>query len=614
MQTAQQLLESVYGYHAFRGDQADIINTLVAGDSALVLMPTGGGKSLCYQLPSLLRHGVGVIVSPLIALMQDQVSAASGLGIRAAFLNSSLTANEQYTVQQQLRAGELDLLYIAPERLLQSDTLALFKSLDVALFAIDEAHCMSQWGHDFRPEYSQLGVLVEHFPDVPRIALTATADGPTRREIANKLQLDEARQYVASFDRPNIFYRVAERQNYRRQLLNFMQLEHAGDTGIVYCLSRKKVEDVAVWLQDEGINALPYHARLPTQTKNDHLARFLREEGIVMVATIAFGMGIDKPNVRFVAHLDLPGSIEAYYQETGRAGRDGQPANAFMVYGLNDVQSRRQMVEQSEAPAERKRIEQHKLNAMLGYCELITCRRQALLRYFEESLPEPCGQCDTCKQPPATFDGTVAAQKLMSAIVRTGQRFGAGHVIDVLRGKVTDKIQQFRHHELPTFGVGAEQSVTYWRSVLRQLMARGLITADVEAYGSLRLAAECRPILRGDTRLNLREDRRSERRGQHQPGTSGSRAEVGLNAEEQSLFDSLRELRKRLADEKGVPSYVIFHDKTLRFMALHKPQSMAEFAEIEGIGQSKLEAYGSVCTELIQGFMQGGNSQVQSVE
>lgn len=591
------ILKSTFGYSQFRGDQAEIINTVVAGESTLVLMPTGGGKSLCYQIPSLMRAGVGVIVSPLIALMQDQVSAAKTLGIRAAFLNSSLTGAEQNAVQQQLQMGELDLLYVAPERLLQAATQDVLSRVEVALFAIDEAHCMSQWGHDFRPEYSQLGQLATWFPDVPRIALTATADGPTRREIADKLALGDARQFVASFDRPNIFYRVAERENYRRQLLSFIRNDHTGDCGIVYCLSRKKTEEVADWLCDEGIKALPYHAGLNTDIKHSHLQRFLREDGVVIVATIAFGMGIDKPDVRFVAHVDLPSSIEAYYQETGRAGRDGEPANAFMLYGLSDVQFRRRMVDESQAPAERKRIEQHKLNAMLGYCELVTCRRQQLLRYFEETLPEPCGQCDICKQAPQTYDGTEAAQKLMSAVVRTGQRFGAGHVIDVLRGKITDKTQQFRHQELPTFGLGSEQSQSYWRSVLRQLMARGLIIADVENYGGLRLTPECRPILRGETTLQLRHDRNDRsgkaegRNGARSSAASKRAAMESLTPAARELFEQLRSLRKQLADEKGVPSYVVFSDKTLRQMAAEAPQDKTALAMIEGVGAVKLERY-----------------------
>lgn len=591
--SALEVLQQTFGYHEFRGDQKAIIDTVTRGQSALVLMPTGGGKSLCYQIPSLLRGGVGVIVSPLIALMQDQVEAAASLGIRAAYLNSTLSYAEQREVQERLQQGQLDLLYVAPERLLRSATVELLRQVHIALFAIDEAHCMSQWGHDFRPEYSQLGQLREWFPTVPLLALTATADGPTRREIAEKLQLETAPQFVASFDRKNIFYRVAERGNYRQQLLGFLR-DHQGECGIVYCLSRNKTEEVASWLMTEGIAALPYHARLGQGVKADHLQRFLREDGLIMVATIAFGMGIDKPDVRFVAHVDLPSSIEAYYQETGRAGRDGEPAEAFMLYGLGDVQFRRKMLEESEAPEARKRVERHKLNAMLGYCELVSCRRQHLLRYFEEKLPEPCGHCDTCKQPPQTFDGTQQAQKLMSAIVRTGQRFGAGHVIDVLRGKHTAKVEQFEHEELPTFGIGSARSEAYWRSILRQLMALDLVRADVEGYGSLKLTEACRPILRGEQALSLRLDREKAKRGsgRGRDTTKAQRKIVDLSPEAQERFEDLRVLRKQLADEKGVPSFVVFHDATLRQMAVEQPQNIDGLACIEGVGATKLKQYG----------------------
>lgn len=605
---AASVLSSVFGYSEFRGQQREIIDTLVQGQHALVLMPTGGGKSLCYQIPSLLRPGFGLIVSPLIALMQDQVSAALLLGIRAAFLNSTLSSQEQFEVRRQALAGELDLLYVAPERLLSTETLSWLQQCQVALLAIDEAHCVSQWGHDFRPEYGGLGVLAEHFPAVPRVALTATADGPTREEIIERLHLQDSPAFVASFDRPNIHYQVAERSNYRRQLLNFIQSKYLGQAGVVYCLSRRKVEEVADWLRDEGINALPYHARLSNEAKAEHQRRFLREEGVVIVATIAFGMGIDKPDVRFVAHLDLPASIEAYYQETGRAGRDGEPAAAFMVYGLSDVQLRRRMLDESEAPAARKRVEQHKLSAMLGFCELVTCRRQVLLRYFEEQLAEPCGNCDICLQPPETFDGLQPAQKLMSTIARTGQRFGAGHVIDVLRGKVTDKVKQFQHEQLSTFGIGIEQSEAFWRSVLRQLMARGLILVDVAAYGSLRLTDECRPILRGEEAVRLRFDRKnssksSGKSARNNAGIDRATEAYGLTPADVPLFEHLKQIRKRLADEQGVPSFVVFHDKTLRQMAANKPTSLSVFAGLEGVGETKLARYGEDFIQAITTFM-----------
>ena len=517
MATPIELLQSVFGYAAFRGAQAQIVEHVAAGGDALVLMPTGGGKSVCYQIPALLRQGVGIVVSPLIALMQDQVDALSQLGVRAAFLNSSQDADAAREVQRRLFAGELDLLYVAPERLVTEGFVRALERMraghGLALFAIDEAHCVSQWGHDFRPEYLQLSMLAERFPEVPRIALTATADALTRAEIVTKLKLAQARQFVASFDRPNIRYRVVEKDSARTQLGAFLA-GHPGEAGIVYCVSRKKVEDTAEWLADQGVRALPYHAGLDAQTRRLHQQRFLREDGIVMVATIAFGMGIDKPDVRFVAHLDLPRSLEGYYQETGRAGRDGEPAEAWLAYGLADVVLLKSWIEQSEAPAEQKRIEGMKLDAMLGYCETASCRRVILLNYFGEAA-QPCGNCDVCLDPPQTWDGTVAAQKLMSAVLRTGSRFGAGHLIDILRGKATDRVKQWRHDRLPTFGVGADLDEVAWRAVARQLVALGLLRADAERYGALAVTAEARPVLRGESRLELRRAR--PQRGRRPP-------------------------------------------------------------------------------------------------
>jgi len=595
---ALEILHRVFGYPAFRGHQAQIVDHVVGGGDALVLMPTGGGKSLCYQIPALLRQGVGVVVSPLIALMQDQVDALLLAGVRAAFLNSSLDFDAVVDTERRLMRGELDLVYVAPERLLTDRFIGLLDQLverdQLALFAIDEAHCVSQWGHDFRPEYIQLSRLHERYPQVPRIALTATADELTRQEIITRLGLGEASIFVSSFDRPNIRYTIVERDNPRKQLLAFLS-DHRGAAGIVYCLSRRKVDETAAWLSEQGIAALPYHAGLGANVRQQHQQRFLREDGVVMVATIAFGMGIDKPDVRFVAHLDLPKSLEAYYQETGRAGRDGEPSEGWMTYGLNDVVIHRQMIEESPSPVEQKRVERQKLDAMLAYCESAKCRRVVLLNYFgEEALP--CGNCDVCLDPPQVWDGTVAAQKALSAALRSGQRFGAGHLIDILRGKATEKVKQFGHDSLPTFGVGADLDDMGWRSVFRQLLAGGLLEADAQAYGALKLTDEARPVLKGETRLTLR---RQQARVKGKTAKTSRAASSAAADNDSPLVAMLRNWRADKAREQGVPAYVILHDRTLRELAERRPNSPTALLEVPGIGLAKAERYGEDLLELL---------------
>ncbi|MGJ8686850.1 MAG: DNA helicase RecQ, partial [Spongiibacteraceae bacterium] len=573
---ALHILQSVYGYSSFRANQAEIVDHVAGGGDALVLMPTGGGKSLCFQVPALLREGTAIVVSPLIALMHDQVTALRQNGINAAYLNSSLSGFEVAELEGSFMRGELDLLYVAPERLMMPRMLDLLSQSNIALFAIDEAHCVSQWGHDFRPEYIKLSILHERFPDVPRIALTATADGPTQREIIQRLALDNAEVYNNGFDRPNIQYRISENQgNAREQLLRFIRNEHDGDAGIVYCLSRKRVEEVAKWLSTKGLTALPYHAGLSTELRQEHQQRFLREESVVIVATIAFGMGIDKPDVRFVAHLNLPKSIEAYYQETGRAGRDGDPATAWMAYGLQDVITLRQMQATSNAEEQRKRLEQHKLDAMLGLCELTSCRRQALLRYFDDNLDQPCGNCDNCLTPPETWDATVAAQKALSCVYRTGQRFGVNYLVDVLLGKSSERITQFGHDKLPIFGIGTELDNGEWRTLFRQLIASGLLRVDVEGYGSVILTEEARPVLRGSEQLTLRKMQKVVKTGRKASRYAGA---VGNSV----LWEALRACRMGLAEEQGVPAYVIFHDATLAEMAERQPQNMEQLGRISG--------------------------------
>jgi ATP-dependent DNA helicase RecQ len=597
---ARSVLRDVFGYDAFRDRQQAIIEHLLAGGDALVLMPTGGGKSLCYQIPALLRDGTAVVVSPLIALMQDQVEALRQLGVAAAFLNSSLDAPAQNDVERRFLRGGLKLLYVAPERLLTGRFLDLLERARVSLFAIDEAHCVSQWGHDFRPEYRELTVLHERFPDTPRIALTATADAPTRREIVERLALDHARQFISSFDRPNIRYRVAQRDQPRAQLKALLA-GHRGESGIVYCLSRRKTEDTAAWLCQQGIEALPYHAGLDAATRTANQQRFLREDGIVVCATIAFGMGIDKPDVRFVAHMDLPKSLEGYYQETGRAGRDGLPADAWMIYGLSDLVTLAQFIQQSDADEARKRLEHAKLDALLAFAESTGCRRQQLLGYFGEPLERPCGNCDNCLDPPPTWDATEAAQKALSCVYRTGQRFGGGYLIDVLLGKDNERIQAQRHDHLSVHGIGAELDARQWRGVFRQLVARGLLSPDLEGYGTLHLTPAAHPVLRGDETVHLRQEPdRAQRRASHRADASGNRRSLDIAPHEEPLWNALRDTRAKLAKEQGVPAYVIFHDATLYAMLRERPRDLEALASISGVGALKLERYGARFLAVLQ--------------
>jgi ATP-dependent DNA helicase RecQ len=597
-ESSQNLLHRVFGHADFRGPQRAIVEHLAEGGDALVLMPTGGGKSLCYQVPALLRAGTGIVISPLIALMQDQVEALRQLGVRAEFLNSTLDAESAVRIERGLLAGELDLLYVAPERLLTSRFLSLLDRASIALFAIDEAHCVSQWGHDFRREYRELTVLHERWPQVPRIALTATADPPTQREIAERLQLQDARWFVSSFDRPNIRYNVVQKDNGKRQLRDFLR-GHEGEAGIVYAMSRRKVEETAEFLATEGFKALPYHAGLDAEVRATNQRRFLREDGIVMVATIAFGMGIDKPDVRFVAHIDLPKSLEGYYQETGRAGRDGEPAEAWLCYGLGDMVLLKQMIEQSEAGEERKQLERRKLDQLLAYCESMQCRRQVLLAGFGETYPTPCGNCDNCLQPGETWNATEAARKALSCVYRTGQRFGVAHLIDVLRGGDGERIRQFGHDKLSTYGIGRDLDANTWRGVFRQLVAAGLLDVDHEGYGGLRLTDNSRAVLTGGQTVMLRrhlKDKKKRDRGRD----AGPRDGVGVQAQDLPLFQALREMRARLAKAQNLPAYVIFHDSTLRIIAEERPGSMSELARVGGIGAAKLERYGAEVLEVVR--------------
>jgi len=597
-QTPQDILQHIFGYENFRHQQEKIIQALLDGNDVLTLMPTGGGKSLCYQIPSMLREGTGIVISPLIALMQDQVDALTQLNIRAAFLNSSLSREDIQQTESKLLNNEIDLLYIAPERLLTSRNLNLLNRTKVALFAIDEAHCVSQWGHDFRKEYQQLSVLHEYFPNVPRIALTATADKRTRKEIIQQLNLHNSQEFVESFDRPNIYYQLNIGQNAKTQLWQFIETKHSNDAGIIYCLSRNKVEQIALWLQGKGKKALPYHAGLSDEERRENQARFLREDGIIIVATIAFGMGIDKPDVRFVAHLNLPKSIEAYYQETGRAGRDGNPADAWMAYGLQDVITLRQMTQDSNADENFKRVSHHKLDAMLAFCELASCRRQALLSYFGQTMEKPCGNCDTCLNPPETVDGKITAQKALSCVYRSGQRFGVNYLVDILLGKQTERIENFQHHKLSTFGIGKEYNVNQWRRIFRQLIARDFLNVDLDGYGALKLTEKCRPLFKGEMDFELHipnEKAESSKKPSKQKSQD-------IQIWDMELFDALKHARTQLAKQQNVPPYVIFHDSTLQQFASVRPQSLNSLHTIQGVGDQKLEKYGKLFLDIIASY------------
>jgi len=590
------ILKQTYGYGQFRGQQAEIIDHVVQGGSAFVLMPTGSGKSLCYQIPSLCREGVGVIISPLIALMQDQITALEQLGISAGAINSGMPYGEVLRVRQKLENNQLDLLYVAPERLVMEEFLELLDQVNIALFAIDEAHCVSQWGHDFRPDYTALSLLARRFKGIPRIALTATADKATRKDIVDRLKLGDGKTFVGGFDRPNIHYSILERNNPKKQVFDFIKNNHSGDSGIIYCISRKKVEDMAEWLQGKDINALPYHAGLTPQVRSRNQDRFLREDNIIIVATIAFGMGIDKPDVRYVAHMNIPKSIEAYYQETGRAGRDGLPSNAYMIYGMDDAAMQRNWIENSEAPDIQKRIENQKLNALLGLCEAAICRRQILLEYFDDT-GEPCGNCDTCDTKPETFDGTIAAQMALSAVFRTGQRFGMVYVVDVLMGKVDDRIQRFGHDKQSTFGIGDKLSKNEWQNIFRQLVSQNLLMVDVNEHNGIKITEKGFLFLKKKESVNFRKLTEKQKAKKEK---SGKKSKVVLDNDlDQSLYENLRTARQQMAKKRRVPAYVIFNDKTLIELAQERPQSFEEMLGISGIGEAKLKKFGQTLLDVI---------------
>lgn len=596
-QTPLSVLQTLFGYNHFHPGQEEIIQHILSGNDALILMPTGGGKSLCYQIPSILSPGVGIVISPLIALMQDQVEALGQIGVRAKFLNSTLSASQAAAVEKQLINNQIDLLYVAPEKLLTDRFMELLSQARISLFAIDEAHCVSQWGHDFRPEYIKLSILRRIFPEITTIALTATADEITRREIISKLQLRNAKQFVFSFDRPNIQYRIMLKNNARQQLLDFIRWEQEDNSGIVYCLSRKKTEETAEWLTEHGLTALPYHAGMPSDRRLTHQRRFQEEEGIIIVATIAFGMGIDKPNVRFVAHMDLPKSLEAYYQETGRAGRDGQRAVAWMVYSLADVVLLRKMVESSNANDQFKWVEKRKLDALLGFCETTRCRRQVMLSYFGETVAEPCGNCDICLETVETWEGTQVAQKALSCVYRTGQRFGAKYLTDVLLGHANERIRRFKHDRLSTFGIGTELTAAEWQSVFRQLIAADLLTVDIGGMGGFRLTSKCKSVLKGERNVYFRKDRAVVSAKKQKKQTVS--VEPWQTAQQTQLWEKLKNLRKEISVEQEVPPYLIFHDSTLKEMVAFKPSTMDDLLLITGVGEKKLEQYGVRFLELL---------------
>jgi len=615
-----QVLKTCFGYNSFRLRQEEVINHLLSGGDAFVLMPTGSGKSICYQIPSIIRDGICIVISPLIALMQDQVDAVRQLGIKAGFLNSTLDGREAYAVEKMVINGEMDLLYVAPERLVTEGFLRLLNSAKICLFAIDEAHCVSQWGHDFRPEYLQLDILADMFPKVPRIALTATADAITRRDIIDKLKLGNAKHFISSFDRPNINYRVEVKHNEKTQLLEFLRSEHPGESGIIYCMTRKKTEEIASFLAEMNLKALPYHAGLDNGTRTKNQKQFLESDGTIMVATIAFGMGINKPDIRFVAHLNLPKTLEGYYQETGRAGRDGESADAWMIYSLADVIVLRQMIESSQGDEQFKNIQHRKMEAMLGYCETAKCRRQVLLNYFDEDFVGPCGTCDTCQGKVETFNGTLLAQKALSCVYRTGQMFGANYLIDVLAGKETERIRSFRHDKVSTFGIGKELSAIEWKSVFRQLTAAGLLQVNMESKGGFKLSSRCRPVLRGEQVFELRKDpvpvrkKAKQRRTAAAPDSIQKEDGTARKQYHPDLWERLRSLRLELARKLSLPAYVIFHDRTLRELTDVLPDSLEEMANITGVGQKKLEAYGQQFLEVIRKYKEENKLPPNAIE
>jgi ATP-dependent DNA helicase RecQ len=604
----RQILKKYFGYDTFRENQLEVIQTIVDGKDAFVLMPTGVGKSICFQIPAIIRPGVGLVISPLIALMQDQVEALRQNGVSAEFLNSSLPPDEALLVEKRVMSGRTDILYVAPERLLSENFQRLLQRMPVALFAIDEAHCVSQWGHDFRPEYLKISEVTDRFFDVPRIALTATADAVTRRDILNKLKLVNAMPFISSFDRPNITYRVQLKSRDKQQLHHFIQNEHPGEPGIVYVRTRSRADQVAGWLQQQGVASLSYHAGLDPRTRAGRQRRFLQDDNLVIVATVAFGMGIDKPDVRFVAHLDLPASMEAYYQETGRAGRDGRPADAWMVYSLSDVIAMRRLQDQSEGDAEFKRIQRQKLEALLGFCETVTCRREALLGYFGEKYPVPCPNCDNCSRPVKAWDGSVAAQKALSCVYRTGQRFGAAYLTDVLVGNPSPRILNLRHDRIKTFGAGREMSAEEWRSVFRQLLAAGMLSVNLGKISGYRLTEKSWPVLRGEHRVQFRKDPRPARNKKPKPAAAGRKMDF-LDDNAGPLFEKLRRLRLDISKQLGVPPFVVFHDKTLMEMALNRPKNRREFHGISGVGEQKVAQFADAFLEAINASRSGSSNR-----